>query len=80
MAVRIIREELTDEHRSVLIDDPELFVIVRDYVSQFNPELAERVELYDLSTNRCRSSSATMSTSSSTKRSTVRCGCPRAGR
>jgi ribonuclease E len=50
MAVRIIREELTDEHRSVLIDDPELFVIVRDYVSQFNPELAERVELYDLST------------------------------
>ena len=49
MAVRIIREELTDEHRSVLIDDPELFVIVRDYVSQFNPELAERVELYDLS-------------------------------
>ena len=49
MAVRIIREELTEEHRSVLIDDPELFVIVRDYVSQFNPELAERVELYDLS-------------------------------
>ncbi len=49
MAVRIIREELTDEHRSVLIDDPELFVIVRDYVSKFNPELAERVELYDLS-------------------------------
>ena len=48
MAVRIIREELTDEHRSVLIDDPELFVIVRDYVTQFNPELAERVELYDL--------------------------------
>ncbi len=50
MAVRIIREELTDEHRSVLIDDPELFAIVRDYVEQFNPELAERVELYDLST------------------------------
>ncbi len=50
MAVRIIREELTDEHRSVLIDDPELFSIVRDYVSEFNPELSERVELYDLST------------------------------
>ena len=50
MAVRIIREELTDEHRSVLIDDPELFTIVQEYVSQFNPELAERVELYDLST------------------------------
>ena len=49
MAVRKIREELTDEHRSVLIDDPELFAIVRDYVEQFNPELAERVELYDLS-------------------------------
>ena len=50
MAVRIIREELTDEYRSVLIDDPELFAIVRDYVAQFNPELAERVELYDLPT------------------------------
>ena len=32
----------------MLIDDPELFAIVRDYVTQFNPELAERVELYDL--------------------------------
>jgi ribonuclease E len=47
-AVRIIREELTSEHRSVLIDDPELFTTVRDYVEQFNPELADRVELYDL--------------------------------
>jgi ribonuclease E len=47
MAVRIIREELTEEHRAVLIDDPELFNIVQSYVSQFDPGLAERIELYD---------------------------------
>jgi ribonuclease E len=47
MAVRIIREELTEEHRAVLIDDVELYEIVKDYVAEFAPDLAERVELYD---------------------------------
>ncbi len=47
MAVRIIREELTEEHRSVLIDDRDLYEVVRAYVAEFDPELAERVELYD---------------------------------
>jgi ribonuclease E len=47
MAVRIIREELTEEHRSVLIDDRELYEVVKAYVAEFDPELAERVELYD---------------------------------
>jgi ribonuclease E len=47
MAVRIIREELTEEHRAVLVDDPELFEIVRSYVAAFDPTLAERIELYD---------------------------------
>jgi ribonuclease E len=47
MAVRIIREELTEEHRSVLIDDSELYEVVKAYVAEFDPELAERVELYD---------------------------------
>jgi ribonuclease E len=50
MAVRIIREELTEEHRAVLIDDPELYRVVRDYVAEFEPALAERVELYDTAT------------------------------
>ncbi|MHB8457528.1 MAG: ribonuclease E/G, partial [Acidimicrobiales bacterium] len=49
MAVRIIREELTEEHRSVLIDDRELYQVVRDYVAEFEPALAERIELYDTS-------------------------------
>ncbi|HET9091481.1 MAG TPA: Rne/Rng family ribonuclease [Acidimicrobiales bacterium] len=49
MAVRIIREELTEEHRAVLIDDRELYEIVRAYVAEFDPELAERIELYDTS-------------------------------
>ncbi|MGA8682114.1 MAG: Rne/Rng family ribonuclease, partial [Acidimicrobiales bacterium] len=47
MAVRIIREELTEEHRSVLIDDPDLFEVVRAYVAELEPALAERIELYD---------------------------------
>jgi len=47
MAVRIIREELTEEHRAVLIDDPALYEIVKSYVTEFEPQLADRVELYD---------------------------------
>ncbi len=49
MAVRIIREELTEEHRAVLIDDAELYEVVKAYVAEFAPDLAERVELYDTS-------------------------------
>ncbi|MDA8039229.1 MAG: Rne/Rng family ribonuclease [Actinomycetota bacterium] len=47
MAVRIIREELTEEHRAVLIDDRELYEVVKAYVAEFDPELADRIELYD---------------------------------
>jgi ribonuclease E len=47
LAVRVIREEFNKDYRGVLIDDPELFAEVRDYVAALIPELAERVELYD---------------------------------
>ncbi len=47
MAVRVIREEFSQEYRSVLIDDRELYVAVRDYVASISPELADRVEYYD---------------------------------
>ena len=50
MAVRIIREELTEEHRAVLVDDPQLYEIVKAYVAEFDPALAARVELYDTAT------------------------------
>ena len=46
-AVRVIREELNREYRSVTIDDPALYEQVRDYVAAVNPELADRVEFYD---------------------------------
>jgi ribonuclease E len=49
MAVRVIREEFSQDYRSVLIDDPELFASVRDYVASISPELADRVEYYDTS-------------------------------
>jgi ribonuclease E len=47
MAVRVIREEFNSEYRGVVIDDPELFEDVRDYVASISPALADRVELFD---------------------------------
>jgi ribonuclease E len=47
MAVRAIREEFSQDYRSVLIDDRDLFTAVRDYVASISPELADRVEYYD---------------------------------
>ena len=46
LAVRVIREEFNAEYRGVVIDDPQLWDDVKSYVSDFNPELADRVELY----------------------------------
>ena len=47
MAVRVIREEFNTEYRGVVIDDPELYEDVRDYVASISPALADRVELFD---------------------------------
>jgi ribonuclease E len=47
MAVRVIREEFSQDYRSVLIDDRGLYNAVRDYVASISPELADRVEFYD---------------------------------
>jgi ribonuclease E len=47
MAVRVIREELNEHYRGVVIDDPVLYEVVRSYVAQIDPALAERVELFD---------------------------------
>jgi ribonuclease E len=80
LSVRILREELNAEYRGVVIDDRALFEQVRDYVRAVSPELSDRVEYYDPRWRACRSSSATTCTSSSTRRSTARCGCPRAAR
>ncbi|MDW3213407.1 MAG: Rne/Rng family ribonuclease [Ilumatobacteraceae bacterium] len=47
LAVRVIREEFNPDYRGVVIDDQRLFEEVRDYVTAFNPELADRIEYYD---------------------------------
>jgi ribonuclease E len=47
LAVRVLREELNDDYRGVLIDDRDLFEKVREYVLAVNPELADRIEYYD---------------------------------
>jgi len=49
LAVRVLREELNDDYRGVLIDDRDLYDKVRDYVEAVNPELADRIEYYDRS-------------------------------
>jgi len=50
LAVRVLREELNDDYRGVLIDDRVLYEKVREYVLAVNPELADRIEYYDRST------------------------------
>jgi ribonuclease E len=47
LAVRVIREEFNAEYRGVIIDDQRLFDDVKDYVTAFNPELADRIEHHD---------------------------------
>ncbi|MBU6329537.1 MAG: Rne/Rng family ribonuclease [Acidobacteria bacterium] len=49
MALRVIREEFNDDYRGVVIDDPDLYREVRDYVSSISPALADRVQYYDRS-------------------------------
>ncbi|MGA9276486.1 Rne/Rng family ribonuclease [Ilumatobacter sp.] len=47
LAVRVIREEFSADYRGVMIDDQRLYEELRDYVTAFNPELADRIEFYD---------------------------------
>jgi ribonuclease E len=47
LAVRVIREEFNAEYRGIVIDDQRLFEEVKEYVTAFNPELADRVEYFD---------------------------------
>ncbi len=47
LAVRVIREEFNVEYRRVVIDEQRLYDDVKAYVAAFNPELADRIELYD---------------------------------
>ena len=49
LAVRIIREEFNKDYRAVIIDDEGMRDDVRDYIATVNPELADRVELFDQS-------------------------------
>ncbi len=48
--VRLIREELTRDHRGVIIDDRALYSEVKSYVATVAAPLADRVKFYDTST------------------------------
>ncbi|MGI9621437.1 MAG: Rne/Rng family ribonuclease [Acidimicrobiales bacterium] len=50
MAMRVIREEFNKDYRSIVIDDPQLYEEVSDYVSSITPALADRVKFHDSST------------------------------
>ena len=45
--LRLIREELTSDYRTVVIDSPVLYEEVSDYISSIIPHLADRVRYYD---------------------------------
>ncbi len=47
MAVRVIREEFSNDYRGVVIDDRDLYESVRDYVASISPEVADRIEYFD---------------------------------
>ena len=47
VALRAIREELSEEYRGVIIDDLDLFELVQSYVADIDPALADRVEYFD---------------------------------
>ncbi len=47
MAVRVIREEFSKDYRGVIIDDPDLYAEVKEYVAALIPELVDRIELLD---------------------------------
>ena len=49
MAVRVIREELNEDYRAIVIDEPQLFEEIRSYVNAISPALADRVQFYDRS-------------------------------
>jgi ribonuclease E len=50
MAVRVIREEFNGNYRGIVIDDRELYEEIRLYVESISPELADRVEFHDTTT------------------------------
>jgi ribonuclease E len=52
LVLRLLREEFTKEYRGVVIDDRALYEEVRGYVEAVAPELADRVEYYDVDEER----------------------------
>lgn len=48
LVFRLLREEFTKEYRGVLIDNRELYEQVHSYIEAIAPELAERIEYYDV--------------------------------
>ena len=48
LVLRLIREEFTKEYRGIVIDDRALYEETRAYVEAIAPELADRVEFYDM--------------------------------
>ena len=48
LVLRLIREEFTKEYRGIVIDNRALYEETRGYVEAIAPELADRVEFYDI--------------------------------
>ena len=50
LALRVIRDLLTDDVERVVTDSPEVFEQIRSYVADVTPALEERLELYEATT------------------------------
>jgi ribonuclease E len=48
MVIKVLREELSEDFRGVVLDNYRIYCEVRDYVKSIAPELAERIYFYDL--------------------------------
>ena len=73
LAARLIREEFNSEYRAVVIDDPALFTEMSEYVAAISPAMGDP-------SSRCRCSSVSTFTNSSTAHWKRRFGCHQVAR
>ncbi len=78
LAIRVVRDIFNEDFASLVVSGDEAWDTLEQYVDHVAPELRPRLRRHDRATP--TSSMTPGSTSSSPRRSTARCGCPRVGR
>ena len=78
LAIRVIRDVFNEDFKELVVQGDDAWDTVEAYVAHVSPELTGR--LIRATPARATSSTTCGSTSSWPRRSTARCGCPRAAR